>query len=191
MTSKAASPVVRAAAKWNGAEGERFEFGILAEPIVGSKPLGEANSEVHELATMINRSVSTVYDFAHIGRLWKGVIQRWPSQGEVLRADVSLGFWEAVARLYSKGMPLVECKEWLERAQGDDIILEEFRKQLPRAGEPNPFRRWLKKLSEWSAHLWSLTDKMDISFDRRKAARDAAEALTRAHEAMERLERTE
>lgn len=118
---------------WNEGEAKRFEFCEEAAGVVGNYDKGKTKS----LADGIFRSVTRVQDLAKVGKLWLEIVKVYPSDAELLRDELQVGFWEPVARLYAQGqitlagayMWLKVCRTRKKTEQG--FTVERFRSGLP------------------------------------------------------------
>jgi hypothetical protein len=175
--------MTKAGKLWEAGEQKRFEFSEAAAEVVGSAEPGMPNPQTIALAAEIKRSTSTVYDYAMVGRLWRDMLRRYSSWGEAMRDCVQFGFWRAIAKHYSKGVSLFVCGTWLQEASTFDGTLEEFRDMLPKPTQSNGFGRWVRRLSNLAQDLYHEADG-EPDKQRKSALKEAAEAVTRAHEAL-------
>jgi hypothetical protein len=88
------------------------------------------------IAQGIKRSEDTVEGYAKVGKLWYRMLERFPSVSEILRAELYIGHFVAVARKhYAKaGITLTDAANYLELARKDGLTVEELRDKLPAVG---------------------------------------------------------
>lgn len=138
-----ASEVEQAAYHWKKGARELFEFAILADTIVGKR-----NGETVTLARKIRRSPATIETYAKGGKLWLAMLEKYPSDSEILRDALEISFWNSVGRVWAAGViDLQQAKNFLEEAAKEKMVVEAFRIKLPAIdGRQSPFVRTMKKL---------------------------------------------
>lgn len=135
--------VENAARDWNKGIDFLFEFAIKAHHIVGLR-----DGETARLAKKIKREVDTVERYAAAGFLWLAILEKYPSESELLRDSLDISFWMAIGAKHENGtLTISQAKEMLESALDSKWTVEKLRTMLPasRAGE-SAFKRAMRKI---------------------------------------------
>lgn len=141
-----------AAFHWKEGENNRFEFAVLASEIVGNYDEGATKA----LADKIGRSVTTVQNFSKIGKLWRIMIEIYPREAEIFRADLQTSHWLPVARQWDNGeMSLDGAKSWFTLCLKEKWTVEKFRSQLPTSEGRSEF---VKDVNQFKARLGGLVE---------------------------------
>lgn len=117
-----------AARAWGKADESLWSFAPLAAAVVGR----HIDGLTAELARRIGRSSDAVEGYASGYRLLVKLLERYPSQSEILRADLSIGHWIAVSKKWkSKWITLTDAANYLNMAVKENLSVEDLRRKLP------------------------------------------------------------
>ena len=142
-------PIEEAVKLWNEGGSSMFEFCIQASYIVGRKVEGETK----RLGKRIKRSEDSVERYAKGGLLWHAILQKYPSDSEVIREALDWQFWVALGVIWKKDIvSLVGAKHWFDEAMAGGWDYEKFYSMLPQ-----------KKVldSEWQKTARRIADMLD------------------------------
>ena len=143
MTLPFTDPVEDAVQLWNDGQVSLFDFAIRCNEVVGLR-----NGETARLAKRIKRDPSTVELYAKGGGLWLAMLEKYPSEAELLRDSMQISFWNAAGSKVSANLMSVEsAKAALEHANEECWTVDKFRSMLPthKVGD-SPFKRTVKKI---------------------------------------------
>jgi len=131
---------------WENSENDRFEFCVLASSVVG-----KYTDKTQKLADRIERSLSTVQNYAKVGELWQAME---PQDAEKYRVALKYSFWPPVASLWkNKVIGMTEVKHWFDEAIEHHWTVEKLRSMLPTVEGKSVWRksvkRWMKQSQEF------------------------------------------
>ena len=135
-----------AVACWEDSENDRFQFCVYASTIVG-----QYSPKTQQLADRIERSLSTVQNYAKVGELWQAMN---PQDAEHYRDALKYSFWPPVAALWkNKVIGMTGVKHWFDEAIEHHWTVEKLRSRLP-TGEGKSVwkvsaRRFMKQAQEF------------------------------------------
>lgn len=135
-----------AVACWENSENDRFEFCVLASSVVG-----KYTDKTQKLADRIERSLSTVQNYAKVGELWQAME---PQDAEGYRDALKYSFWPPVAALWkNKVIGMTGVKHWFDEAIEHHWTVEKLRGMLPTVEGKSVWKksakRWMKQSQEF------------------------------------------
>lgn len=135
-------PIEDAVLQWQDGQESLFNFAITCNEIVGLR-----NGETARLAKRIQRDSSTVELYAKGGGLWLAMLEKYPSEAELLRDQLQISFWNAAGSKVPKLMSIEAAKAALEHARDEGWTVDKFRSMLPvhKVGD-SPFKRAVKRI---------------------------------------------
>lgn len=135
-------PVEDAVLQWQDGQESLFNFAITCNEIVGLR-----NGETARLAKRIQRDSSTVELYAKGGGLWLAMLEKYPSEAELLRDQLQISFWNAAGSKVPKLMSVEDAKDKLQYALEKGWTVDKFRSMLPvhKVGD-SPFKRAVRKI---------------------------------------------
>lgn len=92
----------KAARLWKEGDAKRFEAAEEFAGVVGNFDEGKTKA----LAARAFVSITTVQNYAKVGKLWLEMVRVYPSDAEMLRDEIETGFWLPVGNL---------CRGWITR----------------------------------------------------------------------------
>jgi len=117
--------VDEAVACWMDAEENRFEFCVKANEVVGKYEEGATV----ELARQIERSISTVQNYARVGKMWNKMNSQ---KAEIYRDEIKYSFWALLAPLWdNKVIDMQGVYHWLDEKKENKWTVENMRAKLP------------------------------------------------------------
>ncbi len=160
-------PAIKEAVKfWLHSEGNKFDFCVAAAGIVGSYDEGATI----ELASQIERSVSSVQNYARVGRLWNAMS---PQKAEDYRDAVQYSFWALLAPLWdNKVIDMTGVYHWLDEKIANKWTVEKMRSLLPTNDGKSLWKksakRFLKTTAEFMDAELIYSPAFDVDFEQYK-----------------------
>ena len=121
------------------AEENRFEFCVKANEVVGKYEEGATI----ELANKIERSVSTVQNYARVGKMWNKMN---PQKSEIYRDEIKYSFWALLAPLWdNKVIDMQGVYHWMDEKIQNKWTVEKMRGLLPTIDGKSVWKRSAKQ----------------------------------------------
>ncbi len=134
---------------WLQSEGNRFDFCVKASDIVGKYDEGATA----KLAEKIERSVSTVQNYARVGRLWLAMN---PRKAEDYRDAVQYSFWSLLAPLWdNKVIDMNGVYHWMDEKIANKWTVEKMRSLLPTNDGKSLWKKSAKRFLKSTADFMS------------------------------------
>lgn len=128
-------------------EEKRFDLFVEVATIVGNYEEGKTKDLVKEL----KRSATTIQNWAKVGKLWEQMLKYYPSDAEILRAELQTSHWLPVARQWANGeMSLDGAYSWLKLCHKEDWTVEKFGSQLPSSNGTSEMIKSAKQFIAWA-----------------------------------------
>lgn len=164
---------IKASKFWDASRNGLFDF--AAEIADGSQV------DIAQLAAEKHRTPSLFYGYKKAGQLWLAILKRYPAQAEELRAELEIGFWTPLARLWSSNaMTLEETRQALvfciANRKAKSITVDSFREQAQADAETKTrsripdWKREAKDIAKKYIHttFWN-TEQSDVAKIQRAA----------------------
>jgi len=132
---------------WVQSEDNKFEFCVIAAEIVGKYDEGATI----ELAKKIERSVSSVQNYARVGRLWSAMN---PQKAEDYRFEVQYSFWSLLAPLWdNKVIDMQGVYHWMDEKIANKWTVEKMRSLLPTNDGKSLWKKSAKRFLKTTAEF--------------------------------------